>query len=641
MATLDRLVCLFHRDGCPVTDAEIATLSRAAGAEKPCRTWRDGSVGFAQSARSPYFDPQSGLALVLTGRIDNRAELERDLHVPPTPQDALTLDSLVLHAYRQWGADCPARIYGDWAFAVWHTREHRLFLARDHYGRTGIHIYSDPHRFAFATDPHALLALDLAPVEMDEFYLAQILISAAGRQGERTIYQGIRRLPPAHHLTVDANRSELRRYWRAEETPELRLPRRQDYVEAFREVFDGAVRANLADAEPNENPDGTPNQNPNQNGATGYNRGRIATTLSAGLDSSAVTATAAGILREQGERLAAFTSTPLYEAGPYIGQRLGNELPAAQAVCRQAGNVDLHAVEGRTLTPIRAMRHALDVLGEPGHAACSFYWLVDLQQAAAAQGCRVLLIGQSGNGTISWLGDPLSQPLGYQLRRLGWRRLAQERLKRALPPQWIVARRRRRIDFNTWCRATAIHPDFARRLNLLEHWLDDPDTAPARTALEYRMQILQPSRATSGARHALMGAAHGVEIRDPTGDARVLAFTLSVPDHIFIDPETGWDRWLIRAAMEGRVPDEVRFSRQRGIQAADLVPRLRASAHEVEAALAEIAQGPAARYVDVEYMREVWKLVAAQDTPLAFHQAVTILTRGIMAGLFVNQFYGT
>ena len=62
-----------------------------------------------------------------------------------------------------------------------------------------------------------------------------------------------------------------------------------------------------------------------------------------------------------------------------------------------------------------------------------------------------------------------------------------------------------------------------------------------------------------------------------------------MPDRIFVDSQSGLDRWLIREAMAGTLPDDVRLNRQRGLQAADLVPRLRASAAEVETALAEVA----------------------------------------------------
>jgi asparagine synthase (glutamine-hydrolysing) len=200
-------------------------------------------------------------------------------------------------------------------------------------------------------------------------------------------------------------------------------------------------------------------------------------------------------------------------------------------------------------------------------------------------------------------------------------------------------RRLRKRDLASPGSASAIHPDFSRRLNLSEQRLLDPDEWPARDTLTERLRILKPGRSFIGALQAESGAANGLEIRDPSGDARVLAYTFSVPDEVFIEPRSGLDRWLIRAAMEGRLPDPVRLNRRRGQQAADLVPRLRACAPEVETALAELAGGPAAAYLDLANMRSVWQLVQTEDTPESFHKSITVLTRGIMAGLFVNQFY--
>jgi asparagine synthase (glutamine-hydrolysing) len=128
-------------------------------------------------------------------------------------------------------------------------------------------------------------------------------------------------------------------------------------------------------------------------------------------------------------------------------------------------------------------------------------------------------------------------------------------------------------------------------------------------------------------------------VRDPTTDARVIAFTFSVPDHIYRKPREGIDRWLIREAMKNRLPDSVRLNQRRGQQAADLVPRLRACADEVEVVLGELEHGPAATYVDVTYMRQAWQCIKTENTPDSFYKSATILTRGIMAGLFVNDHY--
>ena len=88
---------------------------------------------------------------------------------------------------------------------------------------------------------------------------------------------------------------------------------------------------------------------------------------------------------------------------------------------------------------------------------------------------------------------------------------------------------------------------------------------------------------------AEMSAAYGVMVRDPTADIRLLCYCLAVPPHLFIDPNTGLDRMLIRAAMSGRLPDAIRLNQRRGMQAADIVVRLRTDRDAMEACLDELA----------------------------------------------------
>jgi len=642
---------IFHRDGSPVAPATLATMRQtmAHWGRDGGDTWLDGCVGLgqartfstpeAQFEQLPRFDSSRGIAFTAAARVDNREELIRNWKLEvgssiahsfqfPTSnfQHPIPDGDLLYHAYLKWGEDCVKHIYGDWAFAAWHPNERKLFLARDHFGNTALYYYADSRLFAFASERKALLALDLPPLEMDELYLAQVLTSWMAYHGERTIYKSLRRLPPAHTLTVTPQHLNTQQYWRLQDTPILHLPNRQDYVESFREVFDEAVRARLR----------TPSF-PTSN--LQLPTSAIAVTLSGGLDSGSVTATAARLLRITGKRLTAFTSVPLSDTSRYIGKNsFGDEFPFAQATAQFAGNVDHLPITAATITPIQAIRRMLEIHGEPAHAAGNFFWMQDLETTASAQGLHVLLTGQFGNGSISWTGDVYSQSLAFQLRQKGGRAWTKEKLKQLVPFRLMKNWRRLRYP-KDWIRYSAIHPDFARRLNLLEQRLNDPAESP-RTALEQRYQILKPGRLFGGALHAQMGAAHGLEIRDPTADARVLMFTLSVPDHIFIDPETGMDRWLIREAMKDRLPDSVRLNRQRGRQAGDLVPRLRACAAEVETALDEIARGPATEYLDVPYMREVWQMIQTQDTVQAFNKSGTVLTRGIMAGLWVNGFYG-
>ncbi len=316
-----------QRDDAPLPSPALDTLRQAAEtwSDGPGQQWQSGPAGLGQAGCQAEVISHNGLVFTAAARVDNRAELIDEVRMA-SPVEAVSDAALMFQAYCRWGDACAERIYGDWALAVWQPAERRLFLARDHYGNTSLYYHANPRVFAFASNRQGLLALNLVPREMDELYLAQVLISWPAYHGERTIYPALKRLPPAHTLTLTPERLETRQYWYVENTPALRLPRRQDYVEAFREVFDQAVRPCL--------------RLPSPDGRGVGGEGTIAATLSGGLDSSAITATAAAMLRAQGRRLTALTSVPLFDTRPYVGQRFGDEFPLAQAVVQLAGNVD-------------------------------------------------------------------------------------------------------------------------------------------------------------------------------------------------------------------------------------------------------------------------------------------------------------
>jgi asparagine synthase (glutamine-hydrolysing) len=555
-------------------------------------------------------DRREGFAFTAAARLDNRDELIRELGVSGNDAARASDSHLVLAAYRRFRERAPGHLLGDWCFAAWHSRVRRLFLARDQFGNTALYYHAGARIFAFAASQQALLALGCVPSELDELYLAQYLISWPAYHGERTSRQAIRRLPPAHTLTLTPEHCQTRLYWQMNDIAELRLSGRADYADAFRTHFDQAVRVRLRA------------------------NGQIGSDLSSGLDSGSVAATAASMLAQQGQRLRAFTWVPAADPSSFVGARIGDEGPLAQLTAAKAGNIDLHPHSCDQVTPIAGIRRALDIYGEPVHAAGNMFWLLGLRQAAQRSGCQVLLTGQLGNAGASWRGDVRSQPWRYQLKELGLNGFARNWVRDAVPGRIRPALARSRLD-PQWYRASAIHPELARRLDLANRRAEDPDQI-SRSPLDQRLALLKPGRTIGGAVQAALGARFGLDIRDPTGDTRLLSFVLSVPDWVFIDPATGTDRWLVRTAMADRLPGEVRLNRRRGLQASDLVYRLRRTPNEVQAALDELDNGPAAAYVDVGYMREVWQNIQHNDTPDAQRQAQTILTRGIMAGLHAN-----
>jgi asparagine synthase (glutamine-hydrolysing) len=584
--------------------------------------WSGGCAALAQARSSPLaatsagtlptYDRVAGFAFTAAGRLDNRDALmiELDVRRQLRPHSELDDAALMLAAYRRWGEKAPARLLGDWSLAAWHPAQRRLFLARDQLGHAAIYYFIDDRTAAFSCSQRGLLALDLTPIELDELYLAQYLIAWPRYQGERTPGSAARRLPPAHTLAVTPDRVQQACYWQFDPQSERRLASRADYAGAMRETFDEAVRVRLR------------------------SKGAVGSMLSGGLDSGSVAATAAEMLRHDGRRLMAFTSVPIAAPVPDDMRRFGDELGLARATAAAAGNIDISTVRASRVSPIEGIRRALELFGAPIHAAGNMYWLLELYALAERSGCDVLLNGGLGNPGISWAGDPLSQPLALQLRQLGMGRWLRRRARNALPRGAAVALARRRFDRDGY-RSSAIDPGFARRLRLGERELEDPDTL-ARTPRDVRLAWLRPGSSTRGETMSALSARFGLDPRDPTADIRVLAFALSVPDAVFRDPQDGAGRWLIRESMRGRLPDEVRLNRRRGLQAADLVARLRNSAKEVDEVLIELERGPAADYLDTSHIRRTWEMIQRENTRRSYSAAVSILTRGIMGGLYAN-----
>jgi asparagine synthase (glutamine-hydrolysing) len=89
--------------------------------------------------------------------------------------------------------------------------------------------------------------------------------------------------------------------------------------------------------------------------------------------------------------------------------------------------------------------------------------------------------------------------------------------------------------------------------------------------------------------------------------------------------------------MEGLLPPEVQWNTIRGRQAADVALRLLDHRDEMEATLRGLESTPAvAEYLDLTALRAAWQALQAQVTPQTAAKAMTLLLRGVMAGLFLQ-----
>ncbi len=638
---------LFRFDGQPV---EAETLNRMKTAMEfwgpdGSGIWNEGPVGLGYlllyntpeslDENLPLQSQNNNFILTAGARIDNRQELLHAFGVPASRHAVIPDGALILKAYERWGGACLDRLLGDWAFAVWDKHKQELFIARDHQGNTGLYYFHNERFLAFASSLKGLFALPEVPHQPNPMRIAQRLV--VWPEGEKTFYEGILRLPPAHFLKADSETVSVRRYWYLEHTPDVHYKIDQDFVDAFLEIYSEAVRCRLRSYHP------------------------VGVTLSGGLDSGSVAVMAARELRRGGHRLAAFTSVPLYDTGGLnIPHRFGDEGPFASVTAQFAGNIDIHTIQTEDITPLAGAELFLNLSEEPAYAASNIHWLLSLLDTAQQHKLGVLLTGQGGNATISWNGDEYTIIRGLlrhrqwklfweefntkQMETNPWRAIRSHVLRPLLPAGYFFRykrfRSRLRLGKEPWRDYSPINPDFTRALNLQQQ-MDmngfDPTLSGFVDSSLARYAIIGPGRSIVGSTWQQLGSGYGIDVRDPTLDKRVMEFCLGLPEEQYL--RAGTDRYLIRRAMDGLLPPEVLWNKHRGLQSADIEQRVIKSREEIQAALERLARSHLAQeYLDIPRMNAVFQRALNQNNLSVRGQVDTILLRGLMMGLFLERF---
>jgi len=216
-------------------------------------TYSDGPLGFghrrlaiidlSEHANQPMVDQELGLALVFNGTIYNYPSLREELKGKGYHFYSSGDTEVILKAWHAWGEACVERLHGMFAFVVWDQHNRTLFLARDRLGIKPLYYASDRERIRFASNPQALLAgggIDTAidPVGLHHQFTLHAVIPAPN-----TLLRGIRKLAPAHCMTVNSNgQSAEHRYWRLEASRPERPKADGEWLESIHGMLRSAVQ---------------------------------------------------------------------------------------------------------------------------------------------------------------------------------------------------------------------------------------------------------------------------------------------------------------------------------------------------------------------------------------------------------------
>lgn len=548
---------VYNLDGRPADRGLLRRMTDAMEHRGPDGVghWVQGPVGLGHRMlhttpeslleQQPLTDESGTLCLTLDGRVDNREELRAALDAKGIRFRDDTDAELVLRAYECWGEECPAKIIGDFAFAIWDGRQQQLFCARDIMGLKPFYYYSDGRRFLFASELHQILEDTSVPQEPNEGVIAEYL-SGAEPSLQETLYQGIFQLPRAHALIVRAGKVRKACYWDIDWSREIRYRSDEEYTQNFLEIFKEAVRCRLRSHRP------------------------VAAELSGGLDSSSIVSVAQWLFRQ------GLVENPGFEtfSVAFPGQPWDERLYFQEVVQKwdlQSNIVTEKRLEASAL--VGEVCKYRDFPDFPSQEEMFSSAMVLMQD----KGCRVVLSGDGGDQwfTVSLFhnadllrnlkireairqscmdsqflalssADTRRSP-AYVLLRYGLfpllPRFARQGIKWAVKregdgvPRWIV-------------------PQFARQARLAER-LREKETVRERFAtVAQRKEIgslLNYPYYWLIDRHI---SRFGLEYRHPLMDRRVIEYCLALPPEQRRRP--GQTKFLLRQAMRGLLPERVR-----------------------------------------------------------------------------------
>ena len=327
-------------------------------------------IDLSAHGAQPMVDSDLGLTLVFNGCIYNYKELRAELQADGYRFFSTADSEVLIKAFHKWGARCVERFKGMFAFAIADRDSGVVTLGRDRLGIKPLYMAASPGKLRFASTVRALLDGGDVDTELDRHALHQYMSFHAVVPAPRTIYRGVRKLPPATVRVIQPDGSFTDTvYWTPEfrRDPDRQAWSKQDWQHALIDALRVAVSRRMVADVP------------------------VGVLLSGGIDSSVVVA----LLAEQGQHGLATFSIGFDSAG---GQS-GDEYYYSDMVAK-AFDTDHHKIHIDNSRLLPALPKTIAAMSEPmvSHDCVAFYLLSEevsksIKVVQSGQGADEILAG--------------------------------------------------------------------------------------------------------------------------------------------------------------------------------------------------------------------------------------------------------
>jgi asparagine synthase (glutamine-hydrolysing) len=485
------------------------------------------------------FDAEHAPRFTITynGEIYNYIEIRQALQKLGYRFTSQSDTEVILAAYHRWEENCLQHFDGMFSFAIWDNKEKSLFAARDRFGEKPFYYYEDNGQFIFASEMKALWAAGVpknADSKMLLNYLTLGYVQNANNK-KQTFFEHICALPPAHYLKINLNtfKSHTYAYWQLDKDGAINISS-SEAIEKFTSLFKQSVTRRLrSDVS-------------------------VGTSLSGGLDSSAIVATINQV-RNKKSKLKSFSAVfPGFEK---------DESVYIDAVVKK------FQLQNFKTTPSPAgFLHDFKTLSfhqEEPFPSSSIYAQYKVFELAKQQGVKVLLDGQGADEILGGYHKYIHwylQQLVSRHKLVGAMREKNDFNKKNTLVKWgfrnylaayFPAHTSIQLEKREYSRAV-MHPDINPQFIVSirgREWegIHKPIVSKLNDILYFNTRVMGLEELLRFADRNSM--AHGCEVRLPFLNHELVQFIFSLPANLKI--HKGWTKWLLRNSFINQLPDNV------------------------------------------------------------------------------------
>ena len=315
-----------------------------------------------EAGNQPMFSEDGNIVLIANGEIYNYLDLRKELELKGIKFNSNSDSEVIIHAWKTWKHKCFQMFNGMFAFVLFDHENDELIIARDRMGIKPLYYSELNNEFIFSSEIKSIVAVMKSKSEIDPIGLNQYL-TYQNYFGQRSLYKGIKLLPPGHYLTIQLDqRKKLEHFCSFNFTKDLNIDFDQA-VTKYKKLIGSSVQRHLLSDVP------------------------VASYLSAGFDSSTVL-NRASINKTPPD---SFTGT-FQEGGWY------DETSTASKIAKYNGSA-FNVVNIVPENLPEMMDHLIDTLDEPRMGIGAFSQYCVAKKVAKTH--KVILTGHGGDELFS------------------------------------------------------------------------------------------------------------------------------------------------------------------------------------------------------------------------------------------------